>query len=161
LPFSPSTPTVATIRRCNPPLPVSVTLNAVSCTGGSVYWYQTANSGIPIQPSSAFTTSVNGDATFFAECVNNTTGCASYTLGLGFVDIVPATISNAQLAPIYNSSNSPNFIQAAQTITATNTIQSTGNIIYQAGQSVLLLPNFIAEKNATFLAEAKGCINEN
>ena len=157
----PAPPSVATVKRCDPPLPVSVTLNATGCTGGSVYWYQTATSSLPLQPGSAYTTSVNGDATFFTECINNTSGCASYTLGPGFIDIVPANITNAQLPAIYNAANSPAVVETTQTITAVNTIQATGNVIYRAGQSVVLQPNFVAEKNSTFLAEAKGCINQN
>ncbi|WP_164490091.1 3-coathanger stack domain-containing protein [Runella sp. SP2] len=39
----------------------------------------------------------------------------------------------------------------------TFTFTPNANVVYEAGNSITLLPGFSAEKTSTFLAEIKGC----
>ena len=47
--------------------------------------------------------------------------------------------------------------QAAQTITATNKVLSTGNVVYQAGNAVQFNPGFEANTGAVFKVQIGGC----
>jgi Ig-like domain CHU_C associated len=53
--------------------------------------------------------------------------------------------------------SNPPTRQASQTITATNQVQPTGQVTYQAGQAVTLLPGFQAKAGSLFQAQIGGC----
>jgi trimeric autotransporter adhesin len=55
------------------------------------------------------------------------------------------------------TSSTPPMRKAVQTITATNQVQSTGSVTYQAGQAVTLLPGFQAKAGSVFTAQIGGC----
>jgi hypothetical protein len=48
-------------------------------------------------------------------------------------------------------------LNAGQSLTATSIIESTANITFKAGNSVVLSPGFQAQKGATFWAKTQGC----
>ncbi len=60
-------------------------------------------------------------------------------------------------APNDNYSSKGNLIQVTNSITAQNKLSSTANVVYKAGNSVLLTAGFQADAGAVFKAEIGGC----
>lgn len=72
-------------------------------------------------------------------------------------NLIAITASLNLVSPTNDISGGTSTKQASQIITATNKILSTANVIYKAGNSILLNAGFQAGANSVFKAEIGGC----
>ena len=123
----------------------SITMTATGCTG-SLSWVGGASTltGISVSLSPAATTN------YSVQC--STGGSGSFTL---------VVASNTLAVPSDVSTGKERF-KAVTTLTSDKkvgvpTFTPGANVIYEAGNSIILLPGFVAEKWSTFKAEIKAC----
>lgn len=123
----------------------SVTLFAQGCTG-TVNWSvgQVGNSIVQ---------SPTQNTSYSASC--SIGGCASIASSIQ----VSTCPTNPSITTTYNS-GTVLAIKASDKIVATNVINAGANIVYDAKNSVMLQPGFVAQKNSTFFVTAgTGCAN--
>lgn len=125
--------------------PATLTLTANGCAG-TITWSNGAT-GTSIILSSAGTYTISATCTV-ANCVSNASTVVS---GL----IISPLILNL-VGPTDNLTGT-NLKKAGQAINASNKITSPANVVYQAGNNILLTPGF--ETGAVFRAEIQGCGN--
>ncbi|AYQ33875.1 BspA family leucine-rich repeat surface protein [Runella sp. SP2] len=123
----------------------SITLAASGCAG-TVTWLGGASpqTGASITVSPALTTS------YSANC------------STGGTETVTVKVATNTLAVGYNVVTEKERFKASTTLTSDKKVGNVNftpnaNVVYEAGNSITLLPGFSAEKTSTFLAEIKGC----
>ncbi|MBB3837079.1 surface protein [Runella defluvii] len=123
----------------------SITLAASGCAG-TVTWLGGASpqTGASITVSPALTTS------YSANC------------STGGTETVTVKVATNTLAVGYNVVTEKERFKASTTLTSNKKVGNVSftpnaNVVYEAGNSITLLPGFSAEKASTFLAEIKGC----
>lgn len=87
------------------------------------------------------------------RCVG--TGNGSTNSNIGTLTIGTTTL--LALKSPENDITAPTFIKNASNITAANKVQTTGQVIYQASQSVVLNPGFTALRGRVFTAQIGDC----
>lgn len=141
----PTAPTVtppAILSVCSP---ATLTLTASGCAG-TVIWSNGAT-GTNITLSVAGTYSLSATCTV-ATCVSNA------STAIGGLIINPVILN--LLSPTENLMGT-SLKKAGQAINASNKITAPANVIYQAGNNIMLTPGF--ESGAVFKAEIQGCGN--
>ena len=123
----------------------SITLTASGCAG-TVTWLGGASpqTGASITVNPALTTS------YSANC------------STGGTETVTVKVATNTLAVGYNVVTEKERFKASVTLTSNKKVGNVSftpnaNVVYEAGNSITLLPGFSAEKTSTFLAEIKGC----
>ena len=123
----------------------SITLAASGCAG-TVTWLggPSPQTGVSITVSPALTTS------YSANC------------STGGTETVTVKVATNTVAAGYNVVTEKERFKASTTLTSNKKVGNVSftpnaNVVYEAGNSITLLPGFSAEKTSTFLAEIKGC----
>ena len=154
----PTAPTAANKIICSG---FTATLTA-SCASGSPFWYTTSTGGAGTA-GGTFTTPTLTNATtaatitsYFAECQSGgSPNCVSTSRTQVDVTVHP---QNLPLVSPTNDFTSGNTIKkAVQSISATNKIISPANVIYQAGDAIMLNAGFEAGIGSVFKSEIAVC----
>lgn len=141
----PTAPTITPPVSLSVCSPATLTLTASGCAG-TVTWSNAAT-GSSITLSSIGTYSLSATCTV-ATCVSNISTVVS-----GLI-INPVTLN--LVSPTDNLTGT-SVKRAGQVINASNKVTSPANVVYQAGNNILLTPGF--ETGAVFKAEIQGCGN--
>lgn len=117
--------------------------------GGTVYWQNTISGGTSTTTPITSQITVSSSGTYYFRVYNS---CGWGPEGSVTVTIIPSTLplSGIAIAGVQ---------VAAQTITSTQSIPSSTNVSYQAGNSIFLQGTFDAQAGSIFKAEIKGCAN--
>lgn len=118
----------------------SAILTANNCYGTYLWSNGAISKSIMVSPN------VTTDYT-----INCQYACSNQTSQAFVVDIIPNNLF------LTNSATS-GVQKAAQTITSTQTIPNNNQVVYIAGNSITLLPNFDTENGSVFLTVLQACI---
>jgi len=72
---------------------------------------------------------------------------------------VPAASGCPVTLDITDTPINSGIYEASQSITSTGTVATGRNVTFQAGNSIILNPNFLADTNSIFLAQIQDCTN--
>ncbi len=154
---APTAPTGTDIAECEQSPIQTLTATAVSPAGTSIVWYDAATGGnVVVSP----TLNAVGTITYFAESVDNTTNCISFSRTPVTLTIV--TVPNPPTATdITECEQSP-----LQTLTATATVPGGASIVWYdaaTGGNVVATPTLNIVGTITYYAETvvgtSGCIS--
>ncbi|WP_158561230.1 ELWxxDGT repeat protein [Emticicia sp. C21] len=123
----------------------STTLSASGCSGVVTWFFgNSSQTGTSISVSPSTTT------TYIAQC--STGGASSVDVSIASQTVV----INTNIITGFNLIKALNTIESAKKIGDPN-YSPSANVSFQAGQTIVLKPGFVAEKNSVFKAEIKAC----
>ncbi|HAK76015.1 MAG TPA: hypothetical protein DCM71_03690 [Runella sp.] len=142
--------TIPTVIAISPERPAicsgtSITLAASGCAG-TVTW----RGGASPQTGASITVSPTLTTSYSANC------------STGGTETVTVKVATNTVAVGYSVVTEKERFRASTTLTSNKKVGNVNftpnaNVVYEAGNSITLLPGFSAEKTSTFLAEIKGC----
>jgi hypothetical protein len=151
----------------NPPLKPSVNQPKLSCSSGTatfkatgctgtVNWYA-ADLITKVHTGPNYSISANQEVSYFAECVDNTTNCASLELAESKLTILNSTPVN--ITQTYTPSNTPVNIENSTKITANNKIEPNARVSYKSS-NIELKDGFHVKEGAIFQASVSSCTSQ-
>lgn len=141
-----SIPTAVSSSKNNLCAGVSASLSA-TCAVGTVKWYDQTTGGTLLATGSPYSVSPATTTTYYAACEN--TACFSSRVGQT-ITVVSANPVLTLLSPANDITTDAATLLAGNNITASNKVEVTGKVTYQAGKFIELTPGFEAKNGAVF-----------